>query len=286
MSELKLDSLELQTVTKDALTNWTDDKRKEFVKTFKDRARCAQFVLHCTANCIIQNAERRKFISRKHVNKLSADYINFNYYGAEFSRDRDDLTKIANERGKAILKGLPTLSKAVSVVQPEVSKKIIERDKLVTQCKKLTEKFVKVNETIVISELDEDMTIGEFRKMIKDREKEKNRLALEINEISKEARAFEEEIDKALYAGIPGLSDAVVKVVLDHREKAKALDQMTRRVEEQVMFGDSQAAMEILRGFEKDELKISDEIKSEFDTAMQALKLKAVAPAKKALKAK
>jgi len=48
---------------------------------------------------------------------------------------------------------------------------------------------------------------------------------------------------------------------------------MNRRVNEQINFGDSVTALEILKGFEKDELKISDEIEASFKKAMETLKL-------------
>jgi hypothetical protein len=284
MFELTPESLELQTVTKDALTSWSDEKRKEFVKTFKERAESAKFILWHTASWLRQLAACRKFIGGKHDRMINESLQRLNL-NCRF-RDTGELQHIAKERAESILKDLPPLSKTIQIIKPEISQKLIDRDKLVAQCKKLTEKFSTISETILMSELDQKMTIGEFRKMVKDREKEKNRLALEINEVSKDAQSLESEINKSLYSGIPGLSDAVVKVVNDHIEKEKALDQMTRRVEEQVMFGDSQAAMEILKGFERDELKISDDIKAEFDKAMQTIKLKAAPKAKKALKAK
>ena len=76
---------------------------------------------------------------------------------------------------------------------------------------------------------------------------------------------------KALYAGIPGISDAVLKSIKLHYDKSKALDQMGRRVEEQVLFGDSAAALELLRGFEADEEKLAGEVKAEFKAAMKTL---------------
>jgi hypothetical protein len=41
------------------------------------------------------------------------------------------------------------------------------------------------------------------------------------------------------------------------------------------MFGDSKAALELLKGFEKDELDISDSIKSEFAGALEKLNVAA-----------
>jgi hypothetical protein len=82
---------------------------------------------------------------------------------------------------------------------------------------------------------------------------------------------LDNQINKALYLGLPGLSDAVIKVVADHLERAVAFDQTTRRVTEKVLFGDSEAAMELLKGFERDEVTVSDNIKAEFSAAMLKL---------------
>ena len=49
-----------------------------------------------------------------------------------------------------------------------------------------------------------------------------------------------------LYHGLPGLFDAVVKVVNDYMERATAFSALNRRVGEQVQFCDSEAALEML----------------------------------------
>jgi hypothetical protein len=275
MNDLNEMSKELQTISKDALTHWTDEKRKDFVSTFKQRANVAKYVMQETAGQITIIASNRKFISNKHTNKIKP--TDLCRYNADFGgRSHNELVELALERARATLKGLPALNKAVQIINPELSKKIESRDRLIEECKKLAARHGELSEPIVMSEVDQKMTVAAFRSMVKDTCKKRDKIALELNEVSKEALEFESQIDKELYSGIPGLSDAVVKVIQDHYDKVTALDQMTRRVEEQVMFGDSDAALELLKGFEKDESKVSDEIKAEFDKALLVLKLKPV----------
>ena len=121
--------------------------------------------------------------------------------------------------------------------------------------------------------------------MVKNTEKKRTGLITKINELTEEGLELDSDINKALYSGLPGLSDAVLAAICSMMERAKALSQMGRRVGEQVMFGNSEAALELLRRFESDEVKLSDDVKMELGQAMDKLKL-AVATNKKKLKAK
>jgi hypothetical protein len=56
---------------------------------------------------------------------------------------------------------------------------------------------------------------------------------------------------------------------------------MGRRVSEHVKFGNSQAAVELLRTFEKDEVTISEDVAARFRTALEQLKVKKPAKASK-----
>jgi hypothetical protein len=126
------------------------------------------------------------------------------------------------------------------------------------------------------------MTIGEFLANVKTRENERQRLIRRMNDIADEGRRLEAEISKTLFAGLPGLSEAVIDVIRNHVEQAIAFDATCRRVEEQVKFGNSAAAVELLRHFEKDELKVSEDVKARFDAALEALKVTSKSKAKKA----
>ena len=122
-----------------------------------------------------------------------------------------------------------------------------------------------------LADVDQKMTIGEFRKGVRDRDRKRAALSRQMNDMGQTGIELDNQINKALYLGLPGLSDAVIKVVADHLERAVAFDQTTRRVTEKVLFGDSEAAMELLKGFERDEVTVSDNIKAEFSAAMLKL---------------
>ncbi len=273
---------DINSLTADAIAKWSDNRRTEFVKTFKKRITSARYILDATAQYISQMARDKQFISEKHTKNIKFGHgvvSSLNYYSKEESptdRSFQELDDIAEDKAKSILKELPPLHKAIEILDKSTSEKIVKRDDLVEKCRKLTDKFNTLSETIKMSEIDQNMTVGEFRKMVKDREKARSKLILEIDEFAKEAHELDKEINKALYSGIAGLSEAVVSAIQLHLDKCQALDQLGRRVEEQVMFGDSEAAMTILKKFEEDELAIPDQIKTEFKQALQALKVKPV----------
>lgn len=273
------------------MAEWSDEKKADFVKTFEKRSYAARVILEMTADSILNTASSRKFISDKHVGQVDRSTTVSQYCG--YHRDLEEVTgrthaelyKIAEEQAKAVLKGLPPLKKAVQIIDPATAKKIDQRDKLIAKGKKLRDELVELAEPIEMAELDQSMTVGEFRKMVKDRERRQKRVVDTLEEVAKEGNQLENAINKALYAGLPGLSDAVVKSVQDCYDRSSALDATTRRVGEQVKFGDSAAAMDILRRFEKDEAEVSTEIKAEFQDALKKLKLAATRKRKTTKKA-
>ena len=284
----------LAKVGTEGMALWSEANKKDFVKTFDDRVAASRYVLQVTASRALRYALEKKYLGEKQARKLYAEYNadrwNHDLISSEFSnsnavggRTRDELSKIAEDRAKEILQQLPPLHKAVQILSADLAKKITDRDTLVSQGKKLTEELVELSQPIVMGEVDQKMTIAVFRKMVKDIEKKRISLIAKINEITEEGLELDKEINKALYSGLPGLSDAVVTAIASMMEKAKALSQMNRRVGEQAMFGNSEAALELLRRFEQDETKLSDDVKLELGTAMDKLKL-AVAAGKKKLK--
>jgi uncharacterized protein (UPF0147 family) len=44
-------------------------------------------------------------------------------------------------------------------------------------------------------------------------------------------------------------------------------------MEEQILYGDSDAALEILKSFEKDEIAVPENIRAEFSKALESLKV-------------
>lgn len=275
----------------ETMHTWSDERRKEFKGTFEQRTKAAQFILEQTAATIVETAERRKFISEKHTSRLHqgrsrsryghlAPTANLYHWLDDGQSDRtavggrnyEELAGIANERAKQILKELPSLKTAVQVIDKETAKKIDERDALLKKGQVLTQKLEDLSEPIELSDVDQKMTIGDFRAEMKKRAKERRRTLEKLNEIGREGCSLEDEINKALYAGLPGLSDAVIKVVKDYQKRADAMQQMCRRVTEQVMFGDSAAATDLLKRFEQDEVEMDGHIKADFSAAMDKLK--------------
>lgn len=267
------------------MAQWSETKRKDFVETFEKRSRVTRYILVKTAEFLLEGARRRRFITDKHNRELAitrssrswrdlTDVENSYHNGSTVGgRSARELDTIAQERADVILKELPPLKKAVLIIQPETAKKIERRDKLLEQGQKLMDQLVELSENLELANMDQKMTIGDFREFIKEREKSRRALRHKLDEMGAEGTQLEDEISRALYSGIPGISEAVIKVINDHIEREQAFDATTRRVGERVMFGDSEAAMEILSRFEKDEVTVSEEIKSEFASALEKLKV-------------
>ena len=121
------------------------------------------------------------------------------------------------------------------------------------------------------------MTVSDFRKMVKDTVSKRQRLLDELNDLSKEGNDLDEHINTKLYKGLPGLTEAVEEVIKAHLARAAMFDQTTRRIEERVMFGDSEAAVSIMNSFEKDELEVDANIKKLFTDALEKLNISASA---------
>lgn len=278
----------------DAMTLWTDEKRGDFVKVFEGRSRASKYILAHTASELIGTALRRQFVGRRawdrfqdaHKAILSAvrtladgemyklDY-NHPQYRCIGGRTIDELNAIAEKRAEEIFANLPSLKQAVQVIRPEVSKKIDALEKLREKMKKLVEEVddPALSAELRLSQVDQDMTIAAFRVMVKARVEKRRKIIHTLEETSKEAKELDDEIAKDLYAGIPEIQEAILDVAKKHYEQAAAMGAMTRRVEEHVKFGDSQAAVDIVKRFEQDEAAVSPNIKKEFDDALARLKL-------------
>jgi hypothetical protein len=264
------------------IATWSDDKKQDFVDLFNKRSRAAQYILAHTASIIIERARNRYFIGQRLYNELSERarmmgiYDNRSYGNAATigGRTVNDLNQIAEERAKLILDELPPIKTAVQVIDPDTSKMLDQRDKLLARLKVLKGKLSELPTTISLAEPEiQDMTIREFRKKVKALEKKRRYIGHEMSDVGGEGQELDRLINKRLYNGLPGLSDAVRKVAIQYIERSKALDATTRRVEEKVKFGDDEGAQELLRGFEKDEVTISDNVKAEFAAALDKLNL-------------
>ena len=284
-----LEGSEIELIKKaeaDEITLWSEDKKKEFADTFKARATAARYILYKTAARILENAARKHFIGANYANevKLPSGYYAYNdMYDAGHSyhssnrkvggRSDSDLNEIAKERADLILAELPPVRKAVMVMHPLTAKQMEEKDVILKKLKKLKAEVEELAGPIKMATVDQKMTVGDFRKFVKSRHRQRQRIFEKMDELGAEGNVLEDSINRALFKGLPGLREAVISVAQQHAERAAALDTMTRRVQERIIFGDSEAAMEMLKGFEKDEVTVSSAIKEEFRSAMEKLKL-------------
>lgn len=279
--------VKLSDVDTDAMVEWSEEKKKDFVNTFDGRIRAAQAILLFTADEIFSLAIGKQIVGRGTATK-NAVIDTYNLFDRSSGychrtiggRERAELYEIAKGRASELMKNLPPLKKIVSVIDPETSKNIIEKEKLEKQGQKWVDKLHEVSADIDLDDLDQTMTIAAMRKMVNQREKSRRNYVRKLDEIASEVSELDRKISKKLYKGVPGLAEAAVKAVNDCREQALGFDQLKRRVSEKVMFGDSDAAVDILKRFEHDETALSDDVAAQFDAAVQKLNLKS-APKKK-----
>ena len=279
---------DLTVVASGEMSTWSEAKRLDFVATFHKRALCSRYVLLRTAELCMETAQRRQFISNFHVKEIEKrtkrPYLQAHYGSLELTDNRnsynrtvsgrsvEELDSIAGERAAALLDGLPALKLAVKIVNADLAKKIERKEECEKRGQVLLDELKVGTEPIIMSEVDETMTVGAFRAMVKERGRRNDAILDELEELGELGGKLEREICKALYAGLPGLSDACIDVIVGCYEQAAALDTTTRRVEEQVKFGDSATALELLRTFEKDEVQVSDEVAARFKEAMATLR--------------
>jgi hypothetical protein len=269
------------------MATWSEEKKKDFATTFENRAKSARYLLLRTAYHTFIIAQNRKFLSNKHLRLVKVEETNapsFLYDLKKNERDYNEtvlvggraigeLEEIAKERATKILDELPSVQKALEIISPDVAKKMAKRQQLIEEGQKLVDELEENSKPVSMSSVDQNMTVGKFLAQVKEIETFRCNIFDKLQKIGKEGNKLDAEINEALYAGIPGLSDAVINVINTTIERSKAMSETTRRVTERVVYGDSAAALEMLKHFEKDELTVSDEVKSEFAGALEKLKL-------------
>lgn len=287
------------------IATWSEQKRSDFCQTFEQRTLAARYILIETAKQITDAACRRHFISEKHYRDITKGFphpeadrsFRHNYSIEQFfshlvrsderrpfhsyhtpltigGREPAQLDMIAKDRAKLILQALPPISKVVAVIDAETAKKLDRKDKLQADGEKLRLQLDGVCGVIRMSDDEyQEMTVRQFRDLVMERDNRRKDLIERMNRLTDEGQRLEEEIAKTLYAGLPGVSEAVVEVIRNHIEQAISLETVNRRVAEQVKFGDSAAAVELLRRFEKDEVEVSDKVSASFKAALEALKI-------------
>jgi hypothetical protein len=276
---------------------WSEEKRKDFVGLFAQRTDASYRITLMTAEKIMKSAQSRRIFSTRHTGAIRKRmggvtfesllyhraYEPDNEKRARQERSHAELSAIATERSEAILDNLPSVQKAMAIIKPEVVRWMLERDKLKLQAEKFTEDLENSAEVIRMSS-HRDMKVGAFLDMIQKKDEVRQTMLDKLNKVAARGRELESRINKALYRGIPGLSEAVIDCIISLYESATAMTEMNRRVEERIQYGDSEKAVELLKGFEKDEKNVSEDIKERLAGALDKLKLKGKKPARKAIK--
>jgi hypothetical protein len=273
----------------DEMALWTNEKRKEFVTLFHQRVKVARAILLWSAHLILERALTRQFIGPRHFSSLGYhphcafpthelyDSHEPGAYGHHSrgigGRPQEEIFEIAQQRAEEILSNLPPIKEAVRIIDPETANMIDKKEKLKKKGEELNIKLEEASVPIIMSELNPKMSIGDFLALVKEKDAHRRKLLDKLDEIGREGSELEIAISKRLFKGLPGLAEAVIDVVKNHQDRAKALDAMGRRVEEQVRFGDSDAAKDLLKHFEKDEAQISQNVKDQFAAALEKLKL-------------
>jgi len=276
----------------DAMEKWSDEKKNDFCSVFADRSEASAYILFRTGTIILDTAHRRQFVGTRAMSRITEEFSSLaqvvtgntkrnntshGYVLMVGGRVVEELNQIAETRAEDVLKSLPPLKQAVLIIKPEVAKLIDKCEAKKELVVKLSEKLddPKYSEVIQLSKVDQQMTIENFRKMVKSRTVERRKLVDDLNDAAQEAKDLEDEVAKSLYAGIPEISTVILDAARKHFERAAAMGGMTRRVQEHVKFGDSDAAVDMVKQFEEDETVTSASIKEEFSAALTRLKLSA-----------
>lgn len=285
-----------------AMALWTDDKKKDYVGLFKQRANASMYILRNTARELASRAKEKQFLGIPRYNKLVEECMQFagedaiqgDYYNRQntadlwrktYDRSQVDLDAMVKERVVSLIKNLPSLNAAMLILDPETHNKMLRRDELREKGQEITDKFAEVSVDVRLSDMDQNMTIGAFRTYMKDLETKRRRMLEELEEIGKEGQDLERHINKALFKGLPGIGEEIESVVKELYQQSKDMGSTSRSVENTVLYGDCEAALAILESFKSDEQKVSTAIGLRFANGLELLKLKLAGKKGKAKKA-
>lgn len=266
------------------IAQWSENKKDEFCELFATRAFDARRLLNMTAEHIINGAEKRYFIPRTHLyrQRLQKKRIDVRHDGHTDHQEYEALCQIARKRASAILKELPTAKDAVNIIDKPTARLMDQKEKHLLELEELHEALSLLPGVISLSTVPQEWTIAQFREHLDVETNKREKLVKRITKLGEEVERLEKAISTALYGGLPGLREAVEKVVEAHFEKSAYLGTVVRRITEKVKFGDAKEAVELLRSFEKNEVEVSDSVKVEFAEALK--KLNVARPPKKVTK--
>ena len=274
-----------------AMALWTDDKKKDYVGLFKQRANASMYILRNTARELASRAKEKQFLGVPRYNKLVEECMQFagedaiqgDYYNRQgnadlwrktYDRSQVDLDAIVKQRVVSLIKQLPSLNAAMLILDAETHAKMLRRDELREKGQEITDKFAEVSVDVRLSDMDQSMTIGDFRKYMKDLESKRRAMLEELEEIGKEGQDLERHINKALFKGLPGIGEEIESVVKELYQQSKDMGSTSRSVENTVLYGDCEAALAILESFKSDEQKVSTAIGLRFQNGLELLKLR------------
>jgi hypothetical protein len=254
-------------IGKEAMTTWTDKRRDDFVNTFNERVAASKSITATTNHRLWLWASERHLVSRADAGPR---YTPFSCHTS--SRSDQEIEKIAKARLEEIIKDIPGTRQLISIIDKETGKLMDKRDLIQKQIQGLTVQLEEISQDIDIEDIDQNMSVGTFRKMVTDRVKKHDQLSRTFARLAKEGHELTVTIDKKLYKGLPGIRETINTIVKNQDDRVEGLNQMLRRVTEQVKFGDSVTAMKMLETFEKDEIHISEEWTNKLRLAVDNLR--------------
>lgn len=235
----------VQQVSRDAIVAWSDDKRREFVGTFTNRVKASQYIYLITGKRLLKKAQERQFISIRQyeeakakaaglpveslIDKKPGDACYYSGYeelreaAIVGSRPVAELNTIIDQRCEEIIKSLPHLKKAVEIISPETAKLISTRDRLTEEANVIVQELEVLCADLDIDDLDESMSLKDFKQLARDRYEKREDLKAQLAKLGERTKELQIKIDKFLYSGIPGLSDAIVEVAVSNFEHALGL---------------------------------------------------------------
>jgi hypothetical protein len=273
----------LITTSADSMVSWSDAKKSEFSELFKQRTNASAYICIMTAEYIAKAAKSRYMINQSktiefgpHGFKHSLCQPSHNRYSDPSScggRSCAELDEVAKKASIAALKRVPSVQTALSIVAPEIVAEIERRDEIFAKMERQAEILSTIPSELSLSDAAfQDMTVRDFRKECIKLLQKRDTCVKTIDSLHIQFVGIDKEISKALFKGIPGISEAVLNLITYYIERAKSLVQLSRRAEEKVKFGDSEAAASMLQKFEQDEQTVNASVKAEFDAAMENLK--------------
>ena len=278
----------------DQLSTWTDAKREAFCRTFRQRTEFAVLALCGTAQLLWDEAVKRYFVSVTAVRPVfpnegvaefepqwsgaTLDRVDVTERGSSYyhtkseeklperiGRPGEELGQLVRDRVTELIDQLPASQTVIRIIKPEVA---AQMKKLSALEARLLETKGQLNELLEDVNVDEftgkGMLLDDFLKLLKERQREKERKCATVGRLGKEIGALRDTVNKALYKGIPELERATIATVEDLRQKALVLGQLDRKISETVRFGDSEAAMKALEQFEVDEIELAPAVEARF----------------------